>query len=52
MKNLITESNLEIRNCIPNCKACPGCWINHETQHEIICLCCKSSHKNKEGLSN
>jgi len=35
---------LEICSCIPNCKECPGKWINKVINHEIVCRCCKNGH--------
>jgi hypothetical protein len=34
-----TLPDLRISECIPNCKECPGMWINQQLGHRIVCEC-------------
>jgi hypothetical protein len=39
--------DLTLPNCYPNCETCHGLWTNETLNHKIVCLCCKSLHKNR-----
>lgn len=40
--------DLRISECIPNCRECPGMWINEQFGHRIVCECKKClKHKDQ-----
>ena len=39
--------DLGISECIPNCRDCPGMWINEQLGHRIVCEC-KKCRKHKD----
>ena len=42
--------DLRISECIPNCRECPGIWINEQLGHSIICECKKClTHKDQNN---